>query len=84
MIRGRDDTRTRTTVDATRSLESGMTRGEIVAFFQRQQEAYEDLDAKTLAADSADGESGHAGIGAAAYAERSERTLFAPLFLFER
>ena len=34
--------------------QSGMTRDEIVAFFKRRQEAYEDLDAATLAADYAD------------------------------
>jgi predicted ester cyclase len=35
-------------------LQSGMTREEIEAFFKRRQEAYEDLDAATLAADYAD------------------------------
>lgn len=39
-----------TTLDA-RELQSGMTRSEIVAFFKRRQEAYEDLDARALAAD---------------------------------
>ena len=43
-----------TTVADTRQLQSGMTRDEIVALFKRRQEAYEDLDAKTLAADYTD------------------------------
>jgi predicted ester cyclase len=42
-----------TTVDEAR-LESGMTRTEIIALFQRRLEAYEDLDAKALAADYTD------------------------------
>src|SRR4026207_1498576 len=43
-----------TTVDDTRRLESGMTRSEIVALFKRRQDAWEDLDAKTLAQDYTD------------------------------
>jgi predicted ester cyclase len=43
-----------TTVDAAHQLQSGMTRSEIVALFKRRQEAYEDLDAKTLTADYSD------------------------------
>ena len=38
---------------ATQSL-SGMSRDEIVAFFQRRQELYDDLDAAALAADYAE------------------------------
>ena len=34
--------------------QSGMTRDEIVAFFERRQELYDDLDAAALAADYAD------------------------------
>ena len=41
----------RTTVAQDNPLQSGMTRAEILAFFKRRQEAYEDLDARTLAAD---------------------------------
>ena len=43
-----------TTVEDTRRLESGMTRSEILALFKKRQEAWEDLDAKSLAADYAD------------------------------
>ena len=39
-----------TTVEDTRRLESGMTRSEILALFKKRQDAWEDLDAKTLAA----------------------------------
>ena len=41
----------RTTVAQDSALESGMSRAEIVAFFKRRQDAWEDLDAKTLAED---------------------------------
>ena len=47
-------TREQTTVVDTRQLQSGMTRNEIVAFFKRREEAYEDLDAKKLAEDYTD------------------------------
>lgn len=47
-------TREQTTVADERQLQSGMTRDEIVAFFKRRQEAFEDLDAKALAADYID------------------------------
>ena len=43
----------RTTV-AANPLQSGMTRAEITAFFKRRQDAYDDLDARTLAADYTD------------------------------
>ena len=45
-------TEPRTTLGVT--SQSGMARDEIVAFFKRRQEAYDDLDAATLAADYAD------------------------------
>jgi predicted ester cyclase len=44
----------RTSLAQPNPLQSGMTRAEIVAFFQRRQEAHENLDAKALAADYAD------------------------------
>ena len=43
-----------TTVEDARRLESGMTRSEIMALFKKRQEAWEDLDAKSLAADYTD------------------------------
>jgi len=43
-----------TTIADTRRLESGMTRSEILALFKKRQDAWEDLDAKTLAADYTD------------------------------
>jgi len=43
-----------TTVEDARRLESGMTRSEILALFKKRQEAWEDLDAKSLAADYTD------------------------------
>ena len=46
-------TERRAALDGVRS-QSGMTREEIVAFFKRRYEAYEDLDAATLAADYAE------------------------------
>ncbi|MBF8300542.1 MAG: putative cyclase [Acidobacteria bacterium] len=46
---------TTTTNSAAMSLgRSGMTRDEIVAFFERRQERYDDFDAAALAADYAD------------------------------
>ena len=44
----------RTTLERDAPLQSGMTRAEILAFFKTPQEAWEDLDAKTLAADYTD------------------------------
>ena len=43
-----------TTFADTRRLESGMTRSEILALFKKRQDAWEDLDAKTLAGDYTD------------------------------
>ena len=43
-----------TTIADTRRLESGMTRSEIMALFKKRQDAWEDLDAKTLAGDYTD------------------------------
>ena len=43
-----------TTVEDARRLESGMTRSEILALFKKRQDAWEDLDAKTLAGDYTD------------------------------
>jgi len=43
-----------TTIADTRRLESGMTRSEILALFKKRQDAWEDLDAKTLAGDYTD------------------------------
>ena len=68
-----------TTVADTRQLQSGMTRDEIVAFFKRRQEAYEDLDAKTLAADYTDAaviESPSTGVHRGRDAEKALRTVF--------
>ena len=71
-------TREQTMTDA-RQLESGMTRDEIAALFRRRQEAYEDLDAKTLAADYAAAaviESPSTGVHTGRDAERHLRTVF--------
>ena len=68
-----------TTVADTRQLQSGMTRNEILAFFQRRQEAYEDLDAKTLAADYTDAaliESPSTGVHRGRDAEKALRAVF--------
>ena len=68
-----------TAVDEARQLYSGMTRSEIVALFKRRQEAYEDLDAKTLASDYIDAsriESPSTGIHTGREAEKSLRTIF--------
>lgn len=67
-----------TTIDARR-LESGMTRGEIVAMFQRRQEAWEDLDAKALSADYTDEsviESPSAGVHTGRDAEKALGAIF--------
>jgi predicted ester cyclase len=69
----------RTTFAQANPLESGMTRQEIVAFFKRRQEAYEDLDAKTLAADYTDAsviESPSAGVHTGRDAEKSLGAIF--------
>jgi predicted ester cyclase len=68
-----------TTVEDTRRLESGMTRSEIVALFKRRQEAYEDLDAKTLAGDYADAaviESPSTGVHSGRDAEKALGVIF--------
>jgi len=49
----REPTTTTTTADR-RGGRSGMTRDEIVAFFERRRELYDDFDAAALAADYAD------------------------------
>jgi len=64
---------------AARPLQSGMTRAEIVALFKRRQDAYEDLDAKTLAGDYTDAtviESPSAGVHSARDAEKVLATVF--------
>jgi predicted ester cyclase len=71
-------TREQTTV-AEHQLQSGMTRDEIMAFFKRRQEAFEDLDAKALAADYADDaviSSPIVGVHAGRDAEKGFRTVF--------
>src|SRR5262245_51180572 len=68
-----------TTLDDGRPLQSGMTREEIVALFKRRQEAYEDLDAKALAADYAHDariESPITGVHSGREAEQAFRTVF--------
>ena len=72
-------TREQTTVADARQLQSGMTREEIVALFKRRQEAYEDLDAKALAADYTEDsviESPSAGVHKGRDAEKSLRAFF--------
>ena len=73
-------TREQTTVVDTRQLQSGMTRDEILAFFKRRLEAYEDLDARALAADYIDGsviESPTTGVHRGRDAEMALRSVFA-------
>jgi predicted ester cyclase len=68
-----------TTLGDSQRSPSGMTRDDIVAFFKRRQEAYEDLDAKALAGDYADDaviESPSAGVHARRDAEKTLRTIF--------
>ena len=68
-----------TTIEDARQLQSGMTRNEIVALFQRRQEAWEDLDAKTLAADYTDAsviESPSAGVHTGRDAEKAIGVFF--------
>jgi predicted ester cyclase len=69
----------RTTLDQTSPLHSGMTRAEIVAFFKHRQEAWEDLDAKTLSADYTDAsviESPSAGVHTGRDAEKALGAIF--------
>jgi predicted ester cyclase len=69
----------RTTLTSANPLESGMTREEIVAFFKRRQDAYEDLDAKTLAQDYTDAsiiESPSAGVHTGRDAEKALGAMF--------
>jgi predicted ester cyclase len=69
----------RTSVEQANPLQSGMTRAEIVAFFKRRQEAFEDLDAKALAADYTDDsliESPSTGVHKGRDAEKALRTIF--------
>jgi predicted ester cyclase len=68
-----------TTLDDGRRLESGMTREEIVAFFKRREEAWEDLDARALAAGYADDariQSPITGVHNGREAEQALRTVF--------
>lgn len=67
------------TTEDVRELQSGMTRSEIAALFKRRQEAYEDLDAKALAADYTDAsviESPSFGVHTGRDAEKALRTIF--------
>jgi len=69
----------RTTLESTNPLHSGMTRAEIVAFFKHRQEAWEDLDAKTLSADYTDAsviESPSAGVHTGRDAEKALGAIF--------
>jgi steroid delta-isomerase-like uncharacterized protein len=68
-----------TTIDDARQLQSGMTRQEILAFFKRRQELYEDLDAKSLAGDYAEDavvESPSFGVHAGRDAEKALAIMF--------
>jgi predicted ester cyclase len=65
--------------DNAQRSESGMTREETLAFFKRRAEAYEDLDAKALAADYAPDaviESPSAGVHTARDAEKALNNIF--------
>jgi predicted ester cyclase len=69
----------RTTLEQTNPLQSGMTRAEIVAFFKHRQDAWEDLDAKTLSADYTDAsviESPSAGVHTGRDAEKALGAIF--------
>jgi len=76
----REPTTTTTTADR-RGGRSGMTRDEIVAFFERRRELYDDFDAAALAADYADDaviDSPIAGVHAGRLAaEQALRAVFA-------
>jgi predicted ester cyclase len=68
-----------TTLDSLGDLRSGMTRAEIVEMFKRRELAYDDLDARALAADYADDaviESPIAGVHDGRAAERWLRKAF--------
>jgi len=68
-----------TTLGDSQRSQSGMTREETVAFFKRRQEAYEDLDAETLAADYADDaviESPSTGVHAGRDAKKALNKIF--------
>ena len=72
-------TREQTAVAETRQLQSGMTRDEILAFFKRRQDEYEDLDARALAEDYIDAsviESPSAGVHTGRDAEKAFRQMF--------
>jgi predicted ester cyclase len=72
-------TREQTAVAETRQLQSGMTRDEILAFFKRRQDDYEDLDARALAEDYIDAsviESPSAGVHTGRDAEKAIRQMF--------
>ena len=67
------------TLAGTHPSRSGMTREEIVAFFKRRSEAYEDLDAAALAGDYADDaviESPSTGKHSGRDAEKALRVIF--------
>ncbi len=69
----------KTTVADAKPLHSGMTRDEVVALFKRRQEAYEDLDAKTLAGDYTNAsviESPSAGVHTGRDAEKAIGAIF--------
>ena len=66
-------------LDEARGSQSGMTREQIVAFFKRREEAYEDLNAKALAADYTDDaviESPSAGVHTGKDAEKAFGAVF--------
>jgi predicted ester cyclase len=69
----------RATVAQANPLQSGMTRAETLAFFKRRQDAYEDLDAKVLAADYTEDsviESPSAGVHTGRDAEKALGAMF--------
>jgi len=74
----------RTSVAGAGQTQGGMTREEMVAFFTRRQEAYDDLDASALAADYADQaviESPTAGVHSGREAaEKALRMVFGAFF----
>jgi steroid delta-isomerase-like uncharacterized protein len=68
-----------TTVAGAGQSQGTMTREQMVAFFKRRQEAYEDLDATALAADYAEHaviESPTAGVHTGREAEKAFRVVF--------
>jgi steroid delta-isomerase-like uncharacterized protein len=69
----------RSTLAGTSASQSGMTREQIVAFFERRQEAFEDLDAKALADDYTEDaviESPIAGVHTAKDVEKAYSKIF--------